>query len=80
MANRGPSLGSCITALVTVLVDPHRGATFQPVLFGAGQHCPIDRLPGLGPDRTDRLVQHRFLGVRASGKRAKARNDAESSR
>src|SRR6184192_2111290 len=42
-------------------VDPHRRATFQPVLFGAGQHRPIDRLPGLGADRTDRLVQHRLL-------------------
>jgi hypothetical protein len=48
MANRGLSLGSCISAAVTVLVDPHRGATFQPVLFGAGQHRPIDRLPVSG--------------------------------
>ena len=28
-------------------VDPHRGAAFQLVLLGAGQHRPIDRLPGL---------------------------------
>jgi hypothetical protein len=54
------SLGSCISAVLTVL-ETHRGTTFQPVLFGAHQQRLVDRLLGLGAQGADRLVQHRFL-------------------
>src|SRR5260370_40765771 len=36
-------------------------ACFELLLTGAPQHGSIDRLPGLGDDRADRLVQHRLL-------------------
>jgi hypothetical protein len=57
------SLGSCIKAAVTVLSShkPHCGATFQPLLFGAGQQGLVDRFPGRSAKRRDRLVQHRLL-------------------
>ena len=42
-------------------VEPHDLAVFELLLPGAGKQRPIDRLPGLGPDRADRLVQHRLL-------------------
>ena len=42
-------------------VQPHDAAVFQLLLPGVGQQRPIDRLPGLGPDRADRLLQHRLL-------------------
>jgi hypothetical protein len=66
------SLGSCISASVTVLSS--RGAALQPVLFGAGQQRLVDRLPGRGANRRDRVVQHRFLRrprQRQAGKGAK---------
>jgi hypothetical protein len=42
-------------------VDPHKRARFQLFLLGTGDQRAIDRLPGLGTNRTDRLMQHRFL-------------------
>ena len=42
-------------------VDPHDLAGLDFLLTRAGKQDPIDRLPGLGPDRADRLVQHRLL-------------------
>ena len=61
-------------------VDPHRGAAFQLVLFGAGQHRPIDRLQVCGRIALIVWCSTNFFGDQASGKRAKARNEAESSR
>ena len=39
-------------------VQPHDAAVLDLVLPGARQQRPIDRLPGLGPDRADRLEQN----------------------
>jgi hypothetical protein len=42
-------------------VDPRHRAVFQPFLFGLADQRPIDRFPGLRPDRTDGPMQHRLL-------------------
>src|SRR3954447_1534419 len=55
------SLGSCISAGCDRAVEAHDAAVLNLVLPGARQQPSIDRLPGLGADRADRLVQHRFL-------------------
>jgi hypothetical protein len=50
------------------------------LLTRAVKQDAIDRFPGLGPDGADRLVSTDFFGVHDSVSRAKARNEAESSR
>ncbi len=55
------SLGSCISAAVTVLSSRTTLPDSILVAPGAGKQRPIDRLPCLGPDRADRLVQDRLL-------------------
>src|SRR4051794_36487543 len=40
-------------------VEPHDAAVLDLLLPGARQQRPIDRLPGLRPDRADCLVQRR---------------------
>src|SRR4051812_5938117 len=42
-------------------VEAHDAAVLDLLLPGARQQRSIDRLPGLGSDRANRLVQHRFL-------------------
>src|SRR3954451_18721980 len=42
-------------------VEAHDAAVLDLLLPGACQQHSIDRLPGLGSDRADRLVQHRLL-------------------
>jgi hypothetical protein len=42
-------------------VQPYDSAVFQLCPPGARQQRLIDRFPGLGPDRADRLLQHRLL-------------------
>src|SRR3954447_24242119 len=42
-------------------VEAHDAAVLDLLLPGARQQRPIDRLPGLGSDRANRLVQHRLL-------------------
>src|SRR5688500_793157 len=65
------SLGSCISALQTVLSSrttvPDHSAGLHLLLLSAVQKSPIDPLPRLGADRAYGLVQHRFL--RASRQR-----------
>jgi hypothetical protein len=48
-------------------VQPYDAAVLDLPLPGARQQRPIDRLPGLGPDRADRLVQHRLLRAPGPG-------------
>ena len=43
-------------------VQPNDAAVLQLLLPGAGKQRPIDRLPGLRPDRTDGLLQYRLFG------------------
>jgi hypothetical protein len=46
-------------------IEPHHAAVLELVVAGARQQRPIDRLPGLAPDRADGLVQHRLLRAEA---------------
>ena len=56
------SLGSCMSAAVTVLSSRTIAAVFQSsACLAPAQQRPIDLFPGLGPDRADRLLQHRLL-------------------
>ena len=52
-------------------VQPHDATLLELLLPGARQQRPIDRLPGLGPDRADRLLQHRLLRAPAPGQPGK---------
>ena len=61
-------------------VEPHDLAGFDFLLTRAGKQSSIDRLPGLGTNGADRPCSADFFGVQDSGSRAKARNEAESSR
>ena len=61
-------------------VDANHHRRLKPGLPGALHHGLIDRLPTGRGDRADGLLQHGLLGVQPIGSRAKARNDAESSR
>ena len=57
-------------------VDPNHRAGFHLGLLGRGNQRPIDRLPGLGANRADGLMQHRLLRrppQRQAGKGAKGR-------
>ena len=44
-------------------VQAHDFAVFQPGLPRIAKQRPVDRFPGLGPDRTDGLLQNRLLGA-----------------
>src|SRR5436190_15078202 len=73
--NSALSLGSCISAAVTVLssrtVAPLSSLSCLALTNTARLTASQVSGPGLGADRTDRLVQHRFLwrpGQRQAGK------------
>jgi hypothetical protein len=57
-------------------VDPRHRSVFNLLLTRVADQCPVDRLPGLRADRTDRLLEHRLLrkpAPRQSGKGYKRR-------
>ena len=61
-------------------VQPNDLAGFDFLLPRAGEQDAIDRFPRLGPDALIVLCSTAFFGVHDNGNRAKARNEAESSR
>ena len=61
-------------------VQPDDLAGFDFRLTRADQQDAIDRFPRLGPDGAGLFCSTDFFGVHDSGRRAKARNEAESSR
>ena len=74
--NSALSLGSCISAAVTVLSIRTIAPASTLACSGRGNQRPIDRLPGLGADRADGPMQDRLLRrprQRQAGKGAKGR-------
>jgi hypothetical protein len=61
-------------------IDANHRRRLEPGLPGIAHHRLIDRFPADRGDCADGLLQHCLFGVQPIGSRAKARNDAESSR